>query len=50
MLVGLIQIQKSLLEPRNANLTVKNDVFRKKVGGERVKYPPLKKASIEGCC
>ena len=36
MLVGLIQIQKCLPEPQNANLTVKNDVFQKKPGGERV--------------
>ena len=30
MLVGLIQIKKSLPEPQNADLTVKNDVFQKK--------------------
>ena len=36
MLVGLIQIQKCLPEPQNANLIVKNDVFQKKPGGERV--------------
>ena len=37
-LVGLKQIQKSLPEHRNANLTVKNDAFqKKKIGGERVK-------------
>ena len=39
ILVGLIQIQKSLPEPRNVNLTVKNDVSqkKKKLGGERIK-------------